>query len=115
MSSSVEIFTIIGMMLLSISITIITVLYMILFIITDYTSIVNKYIVPCLNDKDANVLNKSLFYFKIAYEEAHATKESSIRIEAVLNNFIKEQFDHNQIENPNAGSSSNKTKGFSKK
>src|SRR6266542_2596551 len=103
MSSSVEIFTIIGMMLLSISITIITVLYMILFIITDYTSIVNKYIVPCLNDKDANVLNKSLFYFKIAYEEAHATKESSIRIEAVLNNFIKEQFDHNQIENPNAG------------
>jgi hypothetical protein len=49
----------------------------------------------------------------MAYEEAHAAKESSFRIEAALNNFIKEQLD--QIENPNVGSSNNKIKGFSKK
>jgi hypothetical protein len=79
-----------------------------LFIITNCTSIVN-YIVPRLNDLDVDLLNKSLFYSKKAYEEAHAAKESSFRIESTLNDFIKEQLNRNQNENPNAGPSSNKT------
>ncbi|CAG8689868.1 49_t:CDS:2, partial [Funneliformis caledonium] len=68
---------------------------------------------PHLNDKDADVLNKSLFYFKMTYEEVYTAKVSSFHIEAALNNFIKEQFD--QIENLNIGSFNNKIKSFNKK
>jgi len=48
------------------------------------------FIVSQLHDKDSDILNRALFYSKKAYEEAHAAKESSIRIETTINNFIKE-------------------------
>lgn len=46
---------------------------------------------PRLNDKDAETLNKALFYSKKAYEEALEAKRSSLRMENLINEFIKEQ------------------------
>jgi hypothetical protein len=43
-----------------------------------------------LNENDFNVLNKVMQYSKNAYEEAIAAKESAIRTELAINEFIKE-------------------------
>ena len=70
------------------------------------------FIVPRLHDKDSDVLNRALFYSKKAYEEAHAAKESSIRIETTINNFIKEQLDK---QTENSDTSQSRTKSSNKK
>jgi len=57
-------------------------------------------------------LNRALFYSKKAYEEAHAAKEFSIRIETTINNFIKKQLDK-QTENSDTRQS--RTKSSNKK
>ncbi|CAG8517464.1 7808_t:CDS:2, partial [Funneliformis caledonium] len=44
-----------------------------------------------LNEKDAIVLNKAMQYSQKVFDEALATKETVFRIEAVINEFIKEQ------------------------
>lgn len=56
-------------------------------------------IVPRLNDKDVKKLNDALFYSKRAYEEAFASKESSLRTENLITEFIKEQSRNNAPEN----------------
>ena len=57
--------------------------------------------VPRLNEKDAETLNKALYYSKKAYEEAIAAKESSLRTENAINEFIKSQShnDNNEYSN----------------
>lgn len=50
---------------------------------------------PRLNDKDAETLNKALFYSKKAYEEALEAKKLSLRMENLINEFIKEQSHNN--------------------
>jgi len=63
--------------------------------------------VPRLNDKDTETLRKVLEYSRNAYEEALAAKESSIRIENVINEFIKS---HDNSENSNEDSKGYYTK-----
>ncbi|CAG8722740.1 15785_t:CDS:2, partial [Funneliformis caledonium] len=46
---------------------------------------------PRLNEKDAIILNKAMQYSQKAFDEALATKETVLRIEAIINEFIKEQ------------------------
>ena len=60
--------------------------------------------VPRLNKKDAETLNKALYYSKKAYEEAIAAKESSLRTENAINEFIKSQLhnDNNEYSNREA-------------
>ena len=57
--------------------------------------------VPRLNEKDAETLNKALYYSKMAYEKAIAAKESSLRTENAINEFIKSQshYDNNEHSN----------------
>jgi len=66
--------------------------------------------VPRLNEKDAETLNKALYYSKKAYEEAIAAKESSLRTENAINEFIK-----SQLHNDNNEHSNGKAKGDYKK
>lgn len=67
--------------------------------------------VPRLNDKDADTLNKALYYSQKAYEEALAARESSIRTETVISEFIKEQSLHNNVaENSNGESKGSNSK-----
>ena len=63
--------------------------------------------VPRLNEKDAETLNKALYYSKKAYEEAIAAKESSLRTENAINEFIK-----SQLHNDNNEHSNEETKGY---
>ena len=63
--------------------------------------------VPRLNEKDAETLNKALYYSKKAYEEAIAAKESSLRTENAINEFIK-----SQSHNDNNEHSNGKVKGY---
>jgi len=66
-------------------------------IIINVISIIDKFnclyiTAPRLSEKDhTETLNKALYYSKKAYEEAIAAKESSLRIENVVNEFIKSQ------------------------
>ena len=55
--------------------------------------------VPHLNDKDVETLNKALCYSKRAYEEALASKESSLRTENLITKFIKKQSRNDAPEN----------------
>ena len=55
--------------------------------------------VPRLNEKDAETLNKALYYSKMAYEEAIAAKESSLRTENAINEFIKSQLHNDKHSN----------------
>ncbi|CAG8717116.1 12015_t:CDS:1, partial [Funneliformis caledonium] len=48
-------------------------------------------VIPQLNEKDAIVLNKAMQYFQKAFDKALKTKETVLHIEAVINEFIKEQ------------------------
>jgi len=63
--------------------------------------------VPRLNEKDAETLNKALYYSKKAYEEAIAAKESSLRTENAINEFIK-----SQLHNDNNKHSNGEAKGY---
>ncbi|CAB4483681.1 unnamed protein product [Rhizophagus irregularis] len=60
---------------------------------------------PCLSDKDADTLSKTLYYSKKAYEEALLAKESSVRTENAINEFIKAQSSCNE-SNENANGES---------
>ena len=60
--------------------------------------------VPRLNEKDAD---KALYYSKKAYEEAIAAKESSLRTENAINEFIK-----SQLHNDNNEHSNGEAKGY---
>jgi hypothetical protein len=68
-------------------------------------------IVPRHNDKDAETLSKALYYSKKAYEEALAAKESSLRTENAVNEFIKAQSSRNESNENSNGES----KGYAKK
>jgi len=63
--------------------------------------------VPRLNEKDVETLNKALYYSKKAYEEAIAAKESSLRTENAINEFIK-----SQLHNDNNEHSNGEVKGY---
>ena len=63
--------------------------------------------VPRLNEKDAETLNKALYYSKKAYEEAIAARESSLRTENAINEFIK-----SQLHNDNNEHSNGEAKGY---
>lgn len=66
---------------------------------------------PRLNhDKDAETLNKALHYSKKAYEEALLAKESSVRIEKAINEFIKAQSSCNESNENSNGESKGHTK-----
>ena len=54
-----------------------------------------------LNEKDAETLNKALYYSKMAYEEAIAAKELSLRTENAINEFIKSQLHNDNNEHSN--------------
>ena len=60
-----------------------------------------------LNEKDAETLNKALYYSKKTYEEAIAAKESSLRTENAINEFIK-----SQLHNDNNEHSNGEAKGY---
>ena len=50
------------------------------------------YIVPRLsNDKNMDILAKSIYYSKLAYKEAILAKESAIWTETAIADFIKAQ------------------------
>ncbi|CAB5357353.1 unnamed protein product [Rhizophagus irregularis] len=66
---------------------------------------------PRLSKKDADTLSKALYYSKKAYEEALLAKESSVRTENAINEFIKAQSSCNE-SNENANGES---KGHTKK
>jgi hypothetical protein len=51
-----------------------------------------------LNDKDAETLKKALDYSRKAYEEALAAKESSLRVEHMINDFVNRS-DRNENSN----------------
>ena len=70
------------------------------------------YIVSRLsNDKNMDILAKSIYYSKLAYEEAILAKESAIRTETAIADFIKEQSSRN---NPSENNNMD-FKGFHKK
>ncbi|CAB5209002.1 unnamed protein product [Rhizophagus irregularis] len=60
---------------------------------------------PRLSEKDADTLSKALYYSKKAYEEALLAKESSVRTENAINEFIKAQSSCNE-SNENANGES---------
>jgi hypothetical protein len=63
------------------------------------------------SDKDTETLSKALNYSKKAYEEALAAKESSLRTEKTVNEFIKAQSLRNESNENYKGES----KGYTKK
>ena len=61
-------------------------------------------------------MNKTLQYAKKAYDEALSAKESSLRTEAAINEFIKEQLSHNNLsESSNAEFNVDIAKGTNRK
>lgn len=64
-----------------------------------------------LSDKDTETLSKALNYSKKAYEEALAAKESSLRTEKMVSEFIKAQSSRNESNENYKGES----KGYAKK
>jgi hypothetical protein len=65
---------------------------------------------PRLSEKDADTLSKALYYSKKAYEEALLAKESSVRTENAINEFIKAQSSCNESNENSNGESKGHTK-----
>ena len=70
------------------------------------------YIIVPRHDKDTETLSKALYYSKKAYEEALAAKESSIRTENVINEFIKTVSSRNDNNENSNGELKGKKKHF---